>query len=207
MTERSDVDLMLAFQAGDESAFSALLQRHRDAVVSLTYRYLGNREDAEDLAQEIFLKIYRARSRYRPEAKFTTWLYRISVNACLNEVRNRRNRPTFRAASLHPSDDGDAAPALEDARSESPAAAVERTELRRQVRGAVDSLPERQRLALLLNKFHGLSYEELAQALDLSLQAVKSLLTRARQNLRRRIEPRLGAGAAHPRRIPEGESA
>ena len=96
MTERSDVDLMLALKAGDEGAFAELVSRHRTAIVNLTYRYLGNRADAEDLAQEVFLRVYRARARYRAEAKFTTWLYRVAVNASLNEVRNRKNRPTQR---------------------------------------------------------------------------------------------------------------
>ena len=197
MAERTDVDLMLAFQKGDESAFSALIERHRNTVVNLAYRYVGNRQDAEDLAQEIFIKIYRARDRYQPAAKFTTWLYRVAVNASLNEVRNRKHRPTFRAASLHAVPDGEAAlPVVEDVDSVSPLEAVEQSELHREVRRAVDALPERQRLALLLNKFHGLSYEELAETFELSVQAVKSLLTRARQNVRRMIEPSLNPNAA-----------
>ena len=197
MAERTDVDLMLAFQKGDESAFSALIERHRNTVVNLAYRYVGNRQDAEDLAQEIFIKVYRARDRYQPAAKFTTWLYRVAVNASLNEVRNRKHRPTFRAASLHAGPDGEAAlPVVEDVDSVSPLEAVEQSELHREVRRAVDALPERQRLALLLNKFHGLSYEELAETFELSVQAVKSLLTRARQNVRRMIEPYLNPNAA-----------
>ncbi len=196
MAERTDVDLMLAFQKGDESAFSALIERHRNTVVNLAYRYVGNRQDAEDLAQEIFIKGYRARDRYQPAAKFTTWLYRVAVNASLNEVRNRKHRPTFRAASLHAAPDGEAAlPVVEDVDSVSPLEAVEQSELHREVRRAVDALPERQRLALLLNKFHGLSYEELAETFELSVQAVKSLLTRARQNVRRMIEPYLNPNA------------
>lgn len=196
MTERSDVELMLAAGAGDQGAFGDLVDRHRDAIVNLTYRYLGNRADAEDLAQEVFLKVYRARKRYRPEAKFTTWLYRVAVNACLNEVRNRRSRPTHGAAPLTSGDEaGGLIPALADAAAESPADATLRSELAEQVRDAVDGLPERQRLALLLNKFHGLGYEELAASLDMTIPAVKSLLVRARENVRRRIEPYLGSGA------------
>ena len=193
MTERSDIDLMLAFQAGDVGAFSVLVSRHRAAIVNLTYRYLGNRADAEDLAQEVFLRVYRAGKRYRPEAKFTTWLYRVAVNACLNEVRNRKNRPTHAAASL-PGGGDDAAYAVPDRSAESPPEAAERSELHAQVRAAVDGLPERQRLALLMNKFHGLSYEELAATLDLTVPALKSLLVRARENVRQRIEPYLKEG-------------
>jgi len=196
MTERSDVELMLAAGAGDEGAFGDLVSRHRNAIVNLTYRYLGNRADAEDLAQDVFLKVYRARKRYRPEAKFTTWLYRVAVNACLNEVRNRKHRPTHGAAPLASGDEeGGFIPVLADAASESPADATVRSELSALVREAVDDLPERQRLALLLNKFHGLSYEELATSLDMTIPGIKSLLVRARENVRRRVEPYLKSGA------------
>jgi RNA polymerase sigma-70 factor (ECF subfamily) len=190
MTGRSDVELMLALKAGDEQAFAELVDRHRDAVVNLTYRYLGNRADAEDLAQEVFLKVYRARSRYEPAAKFTTWLYRVAANACLNEVRNRKRRPTFSAAPFD--GDGEVAPA--DRVATSPLEEAERSEMREQVRAALAELPERQRMALLLNKFHGLGYEELAESLAMSVPAVKSLLVRARENVRRRIEPYLRMG-------------
>lgn len=186
MTGRSDVELMLALKAGDENAFTELVNRHRDAVVNLAYRYLGNRTDAEDLAQEVFLKVHRARSRYEPAAKFTTWLYRVAANACLNEVRDRRRRPTFAAGELDdPPAEGAASPVEE----------AERGELRERVRAALAELPERQRLALLLNKFHGLGYEEMADSLGMSVPAVKSLLVRARENVRRLIEPYLRAGA------------
>ena len=196
MTDRSDVELMLAAGAGDEGAFGDLVSRHRDAIVNLTYRYLGNRADAEDLAQEVFLKVYRARQRYRPEAKFTTWLYRVAVNACLNEVRNRKHRPTHGAAPLTSGDEeGGFVPVLADTAAESPAEATVRSELAAHVRAAVDDLPERQRLALLLNKFHGLSYEELARSLDMTIPGVKSLLVRARESVRQRIEPYLMSGA------------
>ena len=194
MTERSDVELMLAFQSGDEAAFSVLVERHRNAVLSLTFRYLGNRADAEDLAQEVFLRVFRSRARYRPEARFSTWLYRVAANACLNEVRDRRSRPTHRAAAIHADEDGSPAP-LPDARAEAPERALERRELHERVREAVEGLPERQRLALLLNKFHGQGYEELARALEMSVPAVKSLLTRARENVRRVLEPYLAAAA------------
>lgn len=189
MTDRSDVELMLASKGGDERAFAVLVDRHRAAIMNLTYRYLGNRADAEDLAQEVFLRVHRARGSYRPDAKFSTWLYRVAVNACLNEVRNRKSRPTFGAASLPAGDD--APLAARDLRTEAPPDAAERAELRARVRAAVDALPERQRLALLLNKFHGLGYEELAESLELTVPAVKSLLVRARENVRRQVEPYL----------------
>jgi len=196
MTKRSDLDLMLALQAGDEGAFEELVHRHRKTVVNLTYRYLGNRTDAEDLAQVVFLKVDRARKRWRPQAKFTTWLYRVAVNASLNEVRNRKNRPTYRAASLRvgEGDDEGLVPTLQDPEAMTPPEFAERNELAEHVRAAVDELPERQRMALILNKFHGLSYEELAAAMEMTIPGIKSLLVRARENVRVRIEPYLGAG-------------
>jgi len=200
MTGRSDVELMLALRAGEEGAFAELVDRHRDAVVNLSYRYLGNRSDAEDLAQEVFLKVYRARARYKPTAKFTTWLYRVAVNACLNEVRNRRHRPTHVAASLGPAAEDDAVAPVADHNAASPLDEAERSELREQVRAALSELPERQRLAILLNKFHGLGYEEMAESLGLSVPAVKSLLVRARENVKRQIEPYLRAGQKPERR-------
>jgi RNA polymerase sigma-70 factor (ECF subfamily) len=198
MTERSDVDLMLAFRAGDEAAFSVLLERHRNAVVNLAYRYLGNRADAEDLAQEVFLRVCRARERWRPDAKFSTWLYRIAANACLNEVRDRKSRVTTRAVPIGREGERGFVGPIRDTRAESPERAAEREELHARVREAVAALPERQRLALLLNKFHDLGYEELAAALELSVPAAKSLLTRARENVRRALEPYLAAAPARP---------
>jgi RNA polymerase sigma-70 factor (ECF subfamily) len=201
MTGRSDVELMLALRAGDEGAFAVLVDRHRESVVNLTYRYLGNRSDAEDLAQEVFLKVYRARDRYEPSAKFTTWLYRVAVNACLNEVRDRKSRPTFAAAALASADGDEPALRVADGSAPSPAEEAERSELKEQVRAAVAELPERQRLALLLNKFHGLGYEELAESLEMTVPAIKSLLVRARENVRRRLEPYLRAGVDRRRGI------
>ena len=188
MTGRSDVELMLALKAGDENAFTELVDRHRDAVVNLAYRYLGNKTDAEDLAQEVFLKVHRARDRYEPAAKFTTWLYRVAANACLNEVRDRRRRPTFAAGTLEDPPAADGASPVEEA---------ERSELRERVRQALAELPERQRMALLLNKFHGLGYEEMADSLGMTVPAVKSLLVRARENVRQAIEPYLRSAGRH----------
>jgi RNA polymerase sigma-70 factor (ECF subfamily) len=202
-TVKSDVDLMLAAQLGDDEAFATLVQRHRSAVVNLAYRYVSNRADAEDLAQEVFIRVHRARDRYRPEAKFKTWLYRIAVNASLNEIRNRKNRPTFRAAGLADAGgDGEArggeatfGARVADDRLPGPQEALELSEMQQQVRAAVDALPERQRMAIILNKFHGLSYEELAETMEMTIPGIKSLLVRARANVRERIEPYVLRGA------------
>jgi RNA polymerase sigma-70 factor (ECF subfamily) len=207
MSERSDVELMFAIQGGDDEAFSELVLRHRAAIVNLTHRYLRNHADADDLAQEVFLKVYRARNRYRPEAKFTTWLYRVAVNTCLNEVRNRKRRVTWVASSLDgrfPGGDarnsggGSLADRVPDERGDGPLESAESEELKLRVREAVAELPERQRLAIVLNKFQGLGYEELADALEMTIPGVKSLLVRAREKVRKSIEPYLRTGALEP---------
>jgi RNA polymerase sigma-70 factor (ECF subfamily) len=190
-----DAELMQAFQRGDEAAFETLVDRHRERVFRLACRYLGDETAADDLAQEAFLRVYRARHTWRPEAKFSTWLYRVTANACLNELRSRRvRRAVETTASVPPGGDaGAGGPALDgpDPRATDPGDAALRGELAGVVRAAVQELPEDQRMAVLLSKYEGLSYRELADAMDRSLPAVKSLLVRARENLRKSLAPYL----------------
>ena len=190
-----DARLMQAFQRGEESAFSQLVDRHRERVFRLACRYLGDENAAEDLAQEAFLRVYRARQTWRPEAKFSTWLYRVTANACLNELRARKARKAVETtAAAGPS--GEPPPEGSDPRAEAPGDALVRKETAHHVREAVARLPEDQRMAVILNKYEGLSYRELADALDRSVPAVKSLLVRARENLRRDLAPYLGEAPA-----------
>lgn len=186
----ADASLMLAFQQGDESAFATLVGRHRERVFRLACRYLGDAVAADDLAQEAFLRVYRAKSSWRPEAKFSTWLYRVTANACLNELRSRRVRKAVEStAPAAPPGARLAEPA--DGAAVDPADAAARGEVAARVRAAVEALPEDQRMAVLLSKYEGLSYRELADAMERSVPAVKSLLVRARENLRRALEPLL----------------
>jgi len=178
-----DARLMGALQRGDESAFTALVDRHRERVFRLACRYLGDENAAEDLAQESFLRVYRARHSWRPEAKFSTWLYRVTANACLNELRSRRTRRAVESTAPAVPGDG-ATPDAADPKAEGPGEALVRKETAERVREAVARLPEDQRLAVVLSKYEGLSYRELADAMDRSVPAVKSLLVRARENLR-----------------------
>ena len=179
-----DAALMFAFQRGEESAFATLVDRHRERVFRLACRYLGDDNAAEDLAQEAFMRVYRARHSWRPEAKFSTWLYRVTANACLNELRSRRTRRAVETtASAGPG--GVLPPAGPDPKGEPPEAAAIREETAARVRAAVARLPDDQRLAVVLSKYEGLSYRELADAMERSVPAVKSLLVRARENLRR----------------------
>jgi RNA polymerase sigma-70 factor (ECF subfamily) len=178
-----DVALMLRFQAGDGRAFDALVLKHQKSVLNLVYRYVGDRALAEDLAQEVFLKVYRARASYRPAAKFSTWIFRITVNRCLNEVRSRPRESALpveetvgEPSSGRPEDD------------------LKRAELREAVRRAVDDLPPNQRMAVILSRFHEMPYEEIAEAMNASLESVKSLLFRARANLKERLEKYIRPG-------------
>jgi len=193
-----DARLMGDLQRGDGSAFARLVDRHRERVFRLACRYLGDETAADDLAQEAFLRVYRARHSWRPEAKFSTWLYRVTANACLNELRSRKARRAVETtAPAGPA--GGPLPEAADPRAEGPAEALLRKEAAEVVRESVARLPEDQRMAVVLSKYEGLSYRELADALDRSVPAVKSLLVRARENLRRDLGPYLGlAGDPDP---------
>jgi RNA polymerase sigma-70 factor (ECF subfamily) len=172
-----DVALMLRVQQGDRPAFSELLERNHRRVLNLAYRYLKDRSLAEDVVQETFLKIYKARDRYRPDAKFSSYMLRIASNICLSRLR--RKQPLRLGGE---SDEG----SIEhvDTGGVKPGEAMLSGELEERVRAAVDALPDRQRMAILLNKFEGLDYSEVAKQLGLSASATKSLLHRARMTLK-----------------------
>jgi RNA polymerase sigma-70 factor (ECF subfamily) len=172
-----DVALMLRFQRGEAAAFDELVRRHQKAVLNIAWRYAGDRALADDLAQEIFVKVWRARASYHPSARFSTWLYRIAVNRCLNEIRSRP-----KGASL-PLEE-----TLGEREGAKPQDDLDRAEVRAAVRHAIDQLPPNQRMAVILSRFHELPYEEIAETMSVSLEAVKSLLFRARENLKLALE-------------------
>ena len=193
MTPDADQILMRRFQDGDESAYEVLVHKYQGLVLSLVRRYLGSRfAGVEDVAQQVFIRVFRSKMTYQPKAKVKTWLYSITVNACLNEIRRLRaakNRRvnSFTAVFGEPSGET-GPPVLEDARSPTASGDLEESEVAAQVRAAVDRLPEQQRLALVLTRFHGCSYEDVAASMETTVPAVKSLLTRARENLRRQLQ-------------------
>jgi RNA polymerase sigma-70 factor (ECF subfamily) len=173
-----DVELMLRVQQGDERAFEELVLKHTRGVLNLVYRYLGDASRAEDVAQDVFVKVYRARKKYEPKAKFTTWLYRIAVNHCLNEIRSRRNQP----AGASPIDE-----LIEEPAAENPDTRMSQMELRRAVKAAIDALPENQRMAVILARYQEMSYEQISETMGMSLEAVKSVLFRAKENLKQSL--------------------
>jgi RNA polymerase sigma-70 factor (ECF subfamily) len=200
----SDADraLMERLQAGDGSAFEVLVGKYQGLVLSLCRRYLGSRfAGVDDVAQQVFLRIHRGAATWAPTAKVKTWIYSIAVNACLNEIRRIRSKKERQVASFSAVFGGAEAedpPAFADASAPSPSRSLEEGEIAHRVREAVDALPDQQRLALVLSRFHHLAYEDVAASMGTSVPAVKSLLMRARENLRRRLAD-LVAGEGAPR--------
>ena len=183
---------MLAFQAGDQEAFRRLVKRSQSKVYAVIYRLVPNHAQVEDLTQEVFLRVFRTAARYRPMAKFSTWLYRIASNVALNALRSGRK---MKLSSLELGDADDEASWRRDGpdtRAAPPATGLDAEELEARILAAIAELPESQRIAITLNKFEHLSYQEIAKMLDCSTMAVKSLLSRARCNLRTALVRYLG---------------
>lgn len=178
--ERDDRLLISQAAAGDRQAFSELVFRHQERVLQLAYRYTRDRQDAEELAQEIFFKAWRHAGTFRGEAAFSTWLYRLAVNSCLNHRQGKKARPEPQPLTENLQAGGEAVQAGDDL-----VAAERESRLRR----ALASLPARQRVALALASFEDKSYEDIAAAMEVSVPAVESLLFRARQNLAAILRP------------------
>jgi RNA polymerase sigma-70 factor (ECF subfamily) len=189
---RSDVQLMLDVKAGDEQSFELLLQRYRTPLVNFLYRMVRAREEAEDLAQEVFLRVYRARKDYVPSAKFTTWLFRIATNLALNSVRDNRYQRmevSLDAPVTIDAEEGDEKP-LDIAEKHPNIEQYLVEEARKKmIRHAIDKLPEKQRAAVLLHKYQELDYGDIAKILECSESALKSLLFRAYETLRVELAP------------------
>jgi RNA polymerase sigma-70 factor, ECF subfamily len=190
---RTDVQLMLDVKAGDERSFELLLHKYRTPVINFLHRIVRNSAIAEDLAQEVFLRVYRARQEYAPSAKFTTWMFRIATNLALNALRDNRHRQLEISMDQPVETNESEQPALEVADStptaEQQLVARTRTEL---IRNAINVLPEKQRAAVLLHKYQELDYGEIAKILGCSESALKSLLFRAYETLRVQLQPLVG---------------
>lgn len=192
-----DVRLMLKVRDDDASAFEELVERYQNRLVSLMSHLVHRRDMAEDLTQDVFLRVYRARKRYVPGSKFSTWLYTIAHNVASNALRGLARR---REVNLVGRDSGAMAGNPLDAAALAasglmPTRQLDKAELSEVVKLAVAALGQRQRMAVLLNKFEHLSYEEIAEVMQLTPSAVKSLLSRARANLRDVLDPYLQQGA------------
>jgi RNA polymerase sigma-70 factor, ECF subfamily len=181
-----DTRLMLGVRADEAGAFEELVARYQSRLVGIMHHLVGNLQEAEDLAQEVFLRVYRARKKYRARSKFSTWLFTIANNLALNSLRSRQRKPVV---PLNTRDSGPLGTRpMEQLLSESsgaqPLRRVQQHELALVIRQALEGLNERQRLAVVLNKFEDMNYAEIAEVMGLTTKAVKSLLCRARTNLR-----------------------
>ena len=189
---RSDVQLMLDVKAGDEQSFELLLHRYRTPLVNFLYRMVRSREQAEDLAQEVFIRVYRARDEYVPSAKFTTWLFRIATNLALNSLRDHRHEKldiSMDAPVVADAEDGDEKPfQVADKHPTIEQELVEEAR-KKMIRHAIEKLPEKQRAAVLLHKYQELDYAEIAKILSCSESALKSLMFRAYETLRVELAP------------------
>lgn len=196
-----DVQRMLRVRDDDEAAFGELVEAYQNRLIGIFTHVLHDSSAAEDLAQEAFLRVYRARHRYQPTAKFATWLFRIANNLASNRLRSLSRR---KEVSMKGTDSGQQSLrspeqlAIEKS-GLMPSRQLDRQEMREVVRQSLDTLNDRQRMALLLNKFEHMSYADIAASMDLSVQAVKSLLTRARENLRLQLEPYLTGSSSQER--------
>ncbi len=184
----TDAEIMLRVKAGDESAFDFLVQKYRRPLVSFMYRMARNAAAAEDLAQEVFLRVYRSRQTYEASAKFTTWLYRIAANLAVNHARDTRHERPEVTVSLDEPDE-DTGTTLDVADS---TVSVEESLVRRErmlaIRAKVEALPERQKLAVIMHKYQQMDYKQIADVLKLSESATKSLLFRAYETLREQLK-------------------
>ncbi len=189
----ADAEVMLKVKTGDESAFAYLVHKYRRAMVSFMYRMCHNPAAAEELAQEVFLRVYRSRTSYEPTAKFSTWIYRIATNLAVNHARDTRHERPEKSVRLdEPDPETGTTPDLAD-----PSLTVEQQillgERLAMIRAKVQALPERQRMAVIMHKYQQMDYRQIAEVLKLSESATKSLLFRAYETLREQLKELVSA--------------
>jgi RNA polymerase sigma-70 factor (ECF subfamily) len=181
--DAEDIRLMRLAAQGDMAAFEKLVERHQSLVAGTVARMLGSNSDVEDIAQQVFIRVWKSAGRYVAKAKFTTWLLKITRNLVFNEMRRAKRHPHV-PVQIEPN--AEEIP-LKDEQTQAPDATLLESELQEAIEKAIELLPDTQRMALVLRRYEELSYEEIAEVLDLSVPAVKSLLFRARTELRERL--------------------
>jgi RNA polymerase sigma-70 factor (ECF subfamily) len=196
MPEAADPDaaLMLRVKQGDAVAFTELVEKYRQPVMNVVYRILRDATEAEDVAQNVFVQVHKSAQRYEISAKFSTWLFTITRNLCLNEIRRRSRHPADSLDATHADDDDQPLRQFEDKKNFSPPESLLQNELAQKIETALAALPENQRTAILLCRQNELSYEEIAKVLDCSLSATKSLIHRGRETLKEKLKPYLKTG-------------
>jgi RNA polymerase sigma-70 factor (ECF subfamily) len=190
-----DAALMLRVKQGDMAAFAELVDKYKQPVANLVFRMLRDVTEAEDIAQAAFVQVYKAARTYRVSSKFSTWLFTIARNLCLNEIRRRTRHPADSMDAAHPDHDEHPLHQFADGRTFSPPEALLHGELEEKIEQALADLPENQRTAIHLCRQADLSYEDIARVLGCSLSATKSLIHRGRETLKQRLKPYLRSGA------------
>jgi RNA polymerase sigma-70 factor, ECF subfamily len=190
----ADAALMVAFQQGDNEAFDQIIDKYHRPIVNFIYRIVNNPAEAEELAQEVFLRIYRARHAYEPKARFAAWIYRIATNLSYKEAGRKRRMPFWRGR-----DSSDNKPAPEEEQFRDPAPGAEdkmiATEMGRVIRRAIGSLPRNEKIALVLRRYEELSYREIAEIMHCTEAAVKTYIHRGKLHVREMILPYLQRGS------------
>lgn len=181
-----DVRLMLKFKAGDNASFEALLDKYHRPIINFLYRFVGDKIEAEDLTQEVFLRVYRSAKTYAPKAKFSTWIYVIAKNLALNELRRRKSHRASSLNEIVPSEEGEIPREL-PGYSPTVLTELEKQDLIEAVKKAIDTLPDNQKTAVILRRYEEFSYEEIARVVGCSVSAVKSLLNRAKVALKEKL--------------------
>ena len=189
-----DAALMLRVKRGDMSAFEELVEKYKQPLINLIYRTLPDATEAEDLAQNVFVQVFKSAHRYEVSAKFSTWLYTIARNLSLNEIRRRSRHPADSLDQTNPENEDQPLRQFEDSKNFSPPDALLQGELEKKIGQAVAELPENQRTAILLCRQEEMSYEEIAKVLGCSLSATKSLIHRGRETLKHKLKPYLQTG-------------
>ena len=189
-----DAALMLRVKRGDRAAFAELVDKYKQPVINFIFRSLRDEAESEDLAQNVFLQVYKSRSRYKQTAKFSTFLFTIARNLCLNELRRRSRHPAESLEETHTDNEDQPARQIEDKTQIAAPENVLHSELAEKIEEALNELPENQRSALLLCRQDDLSYEQIAKVLRTSLSATKSLIHRGRETLKEKLKPYLKSG-------------
>jgi len=189
-----DAALMLRVKRGDRAVFAELVEKYQQPVMNFVFRSLRDEIEAEDLAQNVFLQVYKSRARYKQTAKFSTWLFTIARNLCLNEIRRRSRHPAESIEEAHAEHEDLPRQQYEDKSQIAPPEKLLHGELAQKIEEALAGLPENQRTAILLCRQDELSYEEIAEILDCSLSATKSLIHRGRETLKEKLKPYLQTG-------------
>ncbi len=179
----NDTELMMRVKEGDEEAFQKIVEKYQRPITNLCFQYTGNQQDAEELAQDVFIRIYHAAASYEPRAQLSTYLYRIAVNLSLNRIRNRRNKRFVSFDFLHKGNEHSPI----SVERNNPDALLEQKEKQKIIWDAIHTLPSSQQTAVILKQFQGLSYEEIANTMNCTVSSVESRLHRAKKNLQKKL--------------------